>query len=61
MKGRTLKRLRKRLGWKQAELAEVLGVHVISISRWETNAQAIPKVVALAVELLVEREERKGG
>ncbi len=59
MKGRTLKRLRKRLGWTQAELCEVLGVHIITISRWETNAQAVPKAVALAVQLLVEREKER--
>ena len=59
MKGRTLKRHRKSLGWTQERLGEVLGVHMESISRWERNAQAVPKVVALAVELLEREKERK--
>ena len=59
VKGRTLKRHRKSLGWTQERLGEVLGVHMESISRKERNTQAVPKVVRLAVELLVEREKGK--
>ena len=59
MKGRTFRQLRRRLGWTQAELADVLDVHRESVSRWERNFQRIPRMASLALELLVEREEGK--
>jgi hypothetical protein len=33
----------------QAELAEVLGVSVITVSRWETGTRAIPPFLELAL------------
>jgi DNA-binding transcriptional regulator YiaG len=48
-----LKRHRKMLGLKQTELAEKLGVHAITLSRWERGFVKVPSPVAVAVKLLV--------
>jgi transcriptional regulator with XRE-family HTH domain len=51
-----MKARRKRLGLTQLALAEKIGVHRISIARWETGAEPIPKTIALLMELLVKTE-----
>lgn len=50
-----LKVARKKLGLSQRELAEVLGVDVGTISRWERGVQDPPKYVALALAELRRR------
>jgi transcriptional regulator with XRE-family HTH domain len=35
MKGRTIRTLRRRLGWTQSELAVRLGTDPVTVSRWE--------------------------
>ena len=35
--GKTIARLRKEKGWKQVDLANMLGVHSTHITRWETD------------------------
>jgi transcriptional regulator with XRE-family HTH domain len=49
-----LQRLRKRLGWSQERLAEALGVHPMTVSKWERGAQPIPKMAATAIRCLAE-------
>jgi transcriptional regulator with XRE-family HTH domain len=60
MKGSILRRHRKRLGHTQVELAARLGVHVITLSRWETGARAIPKTIATLVQLLKKPVRKRG-
>jgi transcriptional regulator with XRE-family HTH domain len=50
---------RKRLGMTQAELAAALGVHVMTIWKWERNQHPIPEVAVLALTAL--KPKRKGG
>ena len=50
MTGDDLKRKRERLRLSQEELAKVLDVAAQSISRYERDAQPIPKVVELALK-----------
>lgn len=47
-------RLRARLGLKQTELAAKIGVHPVSVSRWETSMVAIPEPTARLLRLLVQ-------
>jgi transcriptional regulator with XRE-family HTH domain len=48
------------MGLSQRQLAEELGVHVMTVSRWERGARAIPEPVARLVERL-NREKRQEG
>ena len=57
MTARQLQRLRTRLGWSQDRLAEALGVHKMTISKWERDAQPIPEMAAIAVRCLTEHSE----
>lgn len=52
-----LKSARKALGLRQAALAELLGLHVVTVSRMETGAPGYPiePRTALAVECLLHR------
>jgi DNA-binding transcriptional regulator YiaG len=58
MSGMTLRRQRERLGYSQAQLAKLLGVHVRTISKWERGVHRIPDAVLL---LLKQIKPRKRG
>lgn len=48
MDGTDLKERRAAAGWSQMKLATELGVHVMTVSRWERNVDAIsPKMEKL--------------
>jgi len=51
-----LKTWREQNGYSQQELAAILGVTNICISRWENGARTIPSFLYLALECM----ERKG-
>ena len=48
---------REKAGYSQIELAEILGVTNVSVSRWEHGTREIPSFLHLALECL----EKKGG
>jgi transcriptional regulator with XRE-family HTH domain len=53
-----LKAWRERLGLTQEKAAELLGVHRVTVARWETGACAMPKLIGMAClnyELLVNK------
>ena len=52
MQGKEIKQLRADLGLTQAEFAQLLGAHAVTVSRWETdpNFQPTPYQIALLVE-----------
>jgi DNA-binding transcriptional regulator YiaG len=54
MLGTELQTRRRHLGLTQAKLAELMGVTVTTVARWEQGAREIPKMA----ELLFERIER---
>jgi DNA-binding transcriptional regulator YiaG len=60
-----LKKWRAQNGYSQSQLAEVLGVAVMTISRWERGAREIPSFLHLALECMEKRKvvkrENKGG
>jgi DNA-binding transcriptional regulator YiaG len=47
--------IRRRLGLTQAELAERVGVHRQTVTRWESGALAVPKAMARLMTLEDER------
>lgn len=52
MSGADLRALRERLGLSQGAIAAQLGVHWVTVSRWERDVSPISPVVALAVQAL---------
>lgn len=58
MKGDELKERRKALGLNQTELAELMKVDIMTISRYETDKREIPHVFELALRT-IEREHGK--
>jgi DNA-binding transcriptional regulator YiaG len=62
MTATALKQRRKALGLTQSALAAKIGVHEITVAKWETGAVPIPKPIALLMQLLTKTEgERKRG
>ncbi len=52
MSGSDLKARREALGLDQCALADKLGVHKRTISKWERGVHAIPEMVTLAFQVL---------
>jgi acetyl-CoA acetyltransferase len=52
MPGATMRRLRRRLGWTQVQLAVALGVHANSVARWERDEVPIRPPVSRLVQHL---------
>ncbi|MBI4247374.1 MAG: helix-turn-helix domain-containing protein [Candidatus Rokubacteria bacterium] len=50
--GATVKRIRKALALTQREFAAQLGVHKVTVAKWETGAQRIQRPTAKLIELL---------
>jgi transcriptional regulator with XRE-family HTH domain len=59
MDGEELKAARARLGFTQAQLAAELGVHAMTVSKWETGQRGIPEPVARLVQRLVAERRAK--
>lgn len=55
MTGKELQEWRRKWGLSQDGLARRLGVFRESVSRWETEARAIPSFLPLALEALENR------
>ena len=58
MEGSELKAKRENLGLTQTELADILGVKMNTVYRWESGILAVPKSIELAMKT-VEREQSK--
>ena len=61
MTGRQLRRIRKRLGMSQRELAEALDLNKNTVARAERDEIPIPKVTELAARFLLVLESKKKG
>jgi len=58
MRGAELRRLRRRLGWTQAQLAEAVGVTRNTAARWERDEIAIRPTAERLIHLLAAQEFR---
>ena len=61
MTGKELRRLRKRLGMIQAELAQAIGMQNNSVARMERGERPIMKTTEMAVRYLLVMKSKKGG
>ncbi len=59
MNGAEIKRCRKALGLKQAELAQRLEVNVITLSRWERDSVPIPHATGELLKLWVRQSRQR--
>jgi DNA-binding transcriptional regulator YiaG len=55
MTGQELYAIRSSLELSQVDFADLLGVHRVTIAKYETNARPIPKVVANLAKTLTQR------
>ncbi|MBA2494528.1 MAG: DUF1870 family protein [Acidobacteria bacterium] len=59
MKGEELKEKREKLGLTQTELADILGVKMNTVYRWESGILFVPKSIELAMETVERNSNRK--
>lgn len=50
MEGKELKKIRKELNLTQTELADILGVKMNTVYRWESGILDVPKYIELAMQ-----------
>ena len=55
---RQVRRVRKALGLTQSQFAELLGVHLVTVKKWETGKQGMRAPADRLIRLLAERERR---
>jgi DNA-binding transcriptional regulator YiaG len=51
-----VRRARKALGLSQSRFAALLGVHVVTVKKWETGAQGLRATSERLIRLLVEQK-----
>ena len=59
MTGAEVREIRRRLGLSQAAFAELVGVHWVTVSRWETGAMGIREATARLMRLLADQKPKR--
>jgi len=55
-----LRKWRETNKFTQVELGQALGVHQVTIARWETGTREIPVFLPLALETIARRKRKRG-
>jgi DNA-binding transcriptional regulator YiaG len=59
MQGSEVQRLRKRLNLTQTQFAKLLGVHRVTLTRWETGAIKVQAPMAKLIRMIVRARSSK--
>jgi len=59
MKNKRLRKVRKKLGLSQAQLGKVMGVHPLTVSKWERGAATPEGATAQLLKVIDRRLEEK--
>jgi DNA-binding transcriptional regulator YiaG len=54
-----LRSIREKLGLTQTQLAEEIGVHRVTVAKWEAGDRSIPEPVARLVQRIRDERRRK--
>jgi transcriptional regulator with XRE-family HTH domain len=57
--GDEFRKLRKRGGYSQSQLAREIDITIRSLTRWETGETPIPKIAEFALRYIIERSKRE--
>jgi DNA-binding transcriptional regulator YiaG len=60
MQSGDVRRSRKRLGLTQAKFARLLGVHRVSVARWESGATEVQVPMAKLIRMIVSSAKARG-
>lgn len=59
MRAAEVRKIREKLGRTQDELAKLIGVHSMTVSKWERGTVKVPKPIALLLRLLLQVKQDK--
>ncbi len=54
MNGKEIKEKREAKGWTQQQLADMIGVHQVTVARWETDKRTPHPAVIRMLRMLLE-------
>jgi putative transcriptional regulator len=57
---KTIKEIRKELGWTQEEMANQIGVSLSAVQRWEQNNNRPSPLALKSLENVIKQAKRKG-
>jgi putative transcriptional regulator len=57
---KTIKEIRKELGWTQEEMANQIGVSLSAVQRWEQNNNRPSPLALKSLENAIKQAKRKG-
>jgi transcriptional regulator with XRE-family HTH domain len=57
---KTIKEIRKELGWTQEEMANQIGVSLSAVQRWEQNNNRPSPLALKSLEKAIKQAKRKG-